>query len=91
MHGDAAAQLFDLDVDPSERHDLAADPAHAALRNELTDRVLAGWNPQAVAAQIRERRRDKDVLDAWARTVRPNDAFRWDLLPEQNRLEAVED
>jgi hypothetical protein len=61
------------------------------LRHELTDRVLAGWNPQAVAAQIRERRRDKDVLDAWARTVRPNDAFRWDLLPEQNRLEAVED
>ena len=90
VHGDAAAQLFDLDADPSERHDLAADPAYAALRYELTSRVLDGWNPQAVAVRIRERRRDKDVLDAWARSVRPNDAFRWELLPEQNRLEAVE-
>jgi choline-sulfatase len=90
VHGDDAAQLFDLDADPSERHDLAADPGHAALRTELTGRVLDGWNPQAVAARIRERRLDKDVLDAWARSVRPNDAFRWELLPEQNRLEAVD-
>jgi choline-sulfatase len=90
VHGDAAAQLFDLDADPSERHDLAADPAYAALRYELTSRVLDGWNPPAVAVRIRERRRDKDVLDAWARSVRPNDAFRWELLPGQNRLEAVE-
>lgn len=83
------AQLFDLANDPHERHDLAGDPQHATLRARLLARVLDGWNPEHVAARIAARRREKDVLDAWARNVRPDDEFRWQLLPEQNRLDAV--
>jgi len=82
-------QLFDLANDPHERRDLASSPEHAAIRETLEARVLDGWNPEAVAARIRERRRDKDILDAWARNVRPSDEFRWTLLPEHNRLDAV--
>lgn len=85
-HGHAP-QLFDLANDPHERVDLAADPRHAALRDQLLERVLAGWDPAAIARRIAERRRDKDVLDAWARQVKPPDEFRWELLPEHNRLE----
>jgi choline-sulfatase len=59
------------------------------VRERLTARVLDGWNPERVAQRIRERRRDKDVLDAWARSVRPGDDYRWQLLPEHNRLDAV--
>ena len=82
-----APQLFDLDTDPHERHDLAADPRHAAIREALTARVLDGWDPATVARRIAERRRDKHVLDAWARHVKPADEFRWQLLAEHNRLD----
>ena len=82
-------QLFDLDSDPHECHDRAADPRCAPLRERLTARVLDGWDPARVAERIRERRREKEILDAWARHVRPPDVFRWTLLPEHNRLDAV--
>jgi choline-sulfatase len=84
-----APQLFDLAQDPHERHDVAGDPRHAARRDALLARVLDGWDPVHVAARIAERRREKDVLDAWARNVHPRDDFRWQLLPEHNRLEPV--
>jgi len=87
-HGDAP-QLFDLAVDAHERRDLASDPAHAATRERLVARVLEGWDPDAVAARIRARRQDKDIIDGWARHVRPPDEFRWTLLPEHNRLDSV--
>ena len=86
-HGEAP-QLFDVARDPHERHDLAADPSHAQTRDRLLARVLDGWNPDAVANRIAARRRDKEIIAAWARNVRPDDAFRWNLLPEHNRLES---
>jgi choline-sulfatase len=84
-----APQLFDLAHDPDERHDLASEPRHAATRDALLERVLEGWDPARIATRIAERRREKNILDAWARSVRPNDDFRWQLLPEHNRLEPV--
>jgi choline-sulfatase len=84
-----APQLFDLASDPFERRDLASDPRHAALRAQLTARVLDGWDPERVRARISERRLDKDVIGAWARSVGPPDEFRWTLLPEHNRLDPV--
>ena len=83
------AQLFDLEADPHERNDLGSDPGHAPLRERLVAQVLDGWDPEAIAARIRERRADKDILDAWARHVGPRDEFRWTLLPEHNRLDPV--
>lgn len=85
-HGDPP-QLFDLVSDPDERRDLWGAAAHASIAERLLARVLDGWDPEHVATRIRERRRDKDVIDAWARNVRPRDAFRWNLLPEHNRLD----
>lgn len=85
-HGDAP-MLFDLDRDPAERHDLASDPAHGGTRERLLAKVLDGWDPERIAATIAARRREKKVIDAWARHVRPEDSFRWSLTPELNRLE----
>ena len=85
-HGDPP-QLFDLANDPHERDDLADDPLHASIRDRLVARVLDGWDPEQVAARIRERRLDKEILGAWARHVRPPDEYRWNLKPEHNRLE----
>ncbi len=53
-------QLFDLTHDPRERHDLAADPQHAAIRDRLQERVLEDWDPHRVAARIAARRREKN-------------------------------
>jgi choline-sulfatase len=86
-HGHAP-QLFDLEADPHERCDLANDVRHASTRERLVARVRDGWDPEAIGARIRARREEKDVIDRWARNVRPRDEFRWTLLPEHNRLEA---
>lgn len=79
-------QLFDLEQDPREAHDLAEDPAYRPIREGLVARVLAGWNPEAIARRVLQRRRDKEVLAAWCRTVRPPDTFRWKLRAEDNWL-----
>ena len=60
-----------------------------AVRERLLARVLEGWDPEHVRTRIAERRRDKELIDAWARSVDPPDAFRWKLLPEHNRLDKV--
>jgi len=88
---DYAPQLFDLARDPHERVDLANDPQHADRKARLLARVLDGWDPDRIATRIRERRRDKEILEEWARNVRPADEFRWQLLPEHNRLEPVQE
>jgi choline-sulfatase len=80
-------QLFDLERDPREMHDLAEDPAYRSVREALVARVLAGWDPHAIARRVLQRRRDKEILAAWCRTVRPPDTYRWPLKAEDNWLE----
>jgi choline-sulfatase len=80
-------QLFDLEADPAERDDLGTSRAHATIRQGMLQRVLADWDPEAVRQRMRARRRDKDLLGAWARHVRPESQHVWTLRPEQNRLD----
>jgi choline-sulfatase len=79
-------QLFDLATDPHELRDLAEAPGHAGIRDALTERLLAAWDPEWVRRRMRERRRDKDVLGAWARQMRPPSEYLWEVKPEENRL-----
>ena len=80
-------QLFDLASDPHELRDLAEVPAHRAVRERLEQKLLADWDPAAIAARMRTRRRDKDVIAGWARGTQPHDQHRWKLTPEQNWIE----
>lgn len=80
-------QLFDLAADPDEIHDLAGRPEFAAIRERLTARLLAEWDPERIRARMAARRRDKDLLAAWAQEVKPESQFLWPLEPAQNRLE----
>jgi choline-sulfatase len=80
-------QLFNLADDPRELDDLAENPAHRPTRERLERRLRADWDADAIAAQMRARRRVKDVIGAWARATRPPDQHRWTLTPEQNRLD----
>jgi choline-sulfatase len=85
-HGDRP-QLYDMREDPRETTDLAEDPRHAGIRDALVRRVLADWDPDRVARRMAARRRDKALLGAWARAVRPPDAYRWQLRMEDNWLD----
>ena len=62
--GQAPDLLFDLEADPEECINLAADPAHtsalAALR-QLADRT---WDPEALEAEVRASQRERRLVQA---------------------------
>lgn len=45
LYLDGATELYDLDADPGERTNLAADPAHESLCKDLRTRVENFWAP----------------------------------------------
>ena len=49
----AGCELFDLDKDPGEMHNLADDPGYAEARQRLMKLVLHGWDPEALDAAVR--------------------------------------
>jgi choline-sulfatase len=80
-------QLFNLEDDPDELHDLADDARYAGTRKELTARVLEGWDPDEIAQKAALKREQAQVLRAWARATRPVDSYRFNLTPEMNHLD----
>lgn len=79
--------LFDLELDPEERRDLAADPAHAATRDRLLALLHDGWDPDAIRDTMAIRRVRKDILGQWAAKTRPESTHIWPLTAEMNRLD----
>ncbi len=55
-------QLFDLEQDPEETTDLAADPAHAKVLEQCRTKLYAICDPQEV--DRRARRRQAEILAA---------------------------
>lgn len=84
-HG-ARPQLFDLEADPDEMHDLAEDPRYTGVCDTLSAKLLAGWDPDRIAATMARRRADKTVMQDWARAVQPGESFRWQVKVEDNWL-----
>ena len=80
-------QLFDLEEDPGELDNRAADPACREVRAELTERVLAGWDPHDIGRRMEALRIEARLLADWARNVRPADQYRWNLRPEMDYLD----
>ncbi|MBC8230894.1 sulfatase-like hydrolase/transferase [bacterium] len=80
-------QLFILKEDPNELHDRAQDAACQEIREKLTQKVLAGWNPDVIVEKMKAKRADLRILSAWARHTQPEDKFRWNLLPEMDYLD----
>lgn len=79
-------QLFNLRDDPGELTDLARDPAYAEIRRSLLERVLDGWDAEAIQERMAEKRADNEVLSAWARETRPGNRYFWRVRPEMNYL-----
>ncbi|WP_323765704.1 sulfatase-like hydrolase/transferase [Marinovum sp.] len=79
--------LFDLATDPDELVNRAEDPACAAIRSELEAALTADWSVEAVAARMRARRAEKDLLASWSAQVQPGSSHIWNFTPGINRLE----
>lgn len=80
-------QLFNLQDDPRECQDLAADPAHQETLAALKAEVLDGWDPDWIAARMAALRTDRSILAAWGRTIQPLDQCRWKLDPAMDYLD----
>ena len=80
-------QLFNLKEDPYELNDRANDPSCKEVVEGLTQRVLDGWDPAAVAEKMAALRKDQTILTPWARNTKPEDRFRWDLRPGMSYLD----
>ena len=80
-------QLFNLQDDPRECCDLAADPAHQETLTALKAEVLDGWDPEWIATRMAALRADQSILSAWGRTIQPPDQCRWKLDPAMDYLD----
>ena len=80
-------QLFNLAEDPGEMRDLAQDPEHQQIRQQLTEQVLDGWDPEVIASKMSDTRRNQAVLQAWANKLDPPELMRWDMPTETNYLD----
>ena len=91
IHDSAPPLLFDLDADPQECVNRAEDPACAGVLADLMARLTEGWDPEGIAARMRQRRIEKDILANWARQVQPDSTHIWRFATGINRLDAPED
>jgi choline-sulfatase len=57
-------ELYDLHDDPDELHNLAADPAHRDLIEDLQSHLIARWDPLDVEQRVRQSQRDRLLIRA---------------------------
>jgi choline-sulfatase len=71
--------LFNLDEDPREFVDRAADPDCRTIRDYLHDRVRQGWDPHRALKRLERHQRDIGLIHRWrgAWTDAPEDPNFW--------------
>lgn len=84
----AQPQLFNLERDPAEQHDLGADPHHADIRAELSRRLHERWNPARAKEAALNALADAVVVERWDRIAGHEDRGDfWCCPPEANRAD----
>ena len=79
-----APLLFDLEADPGERVNLAADPACAGLAAEFARSVAGFWDMGAFDAEVRQSQARRRVV---YEALRNGSYFPWDYQPLQRASE----
>lgn len=63
--------LFDVVIDPAERHNLSGRPELAAVEKRLHAALLEGWDPDAMHARILESQAARQLI--WSATANDQD------------------
>jgi choline-sulfatase len=71
-------QLFDVVTDPGERRDLVDDPGYRPVRDRLRGRILATFDPDAIAAAAADSLRRRTVIVP----AMQRNSTSWDAVPE---------
>jgi choline-sulfatase len=77
-------QLYDLDADPKELRNLAADPAYADVVADFRARVAARWDMDAFDKEVRESQARRWVV---YEALRNGAYYPWDHQPLQKASE----
>jgi choline-sulfatase len=77
VHGEDT-QLFDLENDPEEWHNLSGDPAYRAVEEELKARILEQFDPDEIEQDIREGLLKRRLIK---KAMKINDTH-WDYFPK---------
>lgn len=78
MHaGYDAPQLFDLEADPDEYHDLGSDPAHRPVALRLAAHLAPFWDPKEALAELAREKKHYDLVRRWAKIVKPPPVEEW--------------
>ena len=83
-HGFDRPQLFNLEEDPDEFHDRAADPSCAEVRNQLQELLLNGWDGDEIEAVLQRRSETRPLLRQWASAVPHDLSDFWRAPPDCN-------
>ena len=62
-HGYDRPQLFNLEEDSREWHDLGGDSAYSEIRHELLAEVLKGWSGEGVFRRAETAAHDRQILE----------------------------
>jgi choline-sulfatase len=75
-------QLYDLETDPNEMHNLAGRPEHGELQRTFRDEVMARWDPQAIRQEVlASQRRRQFVASSLIAAGQP---VSWDFQPHRD-------
>lgn len=77
-------QLFDLDNDPHEQNNLAADPEHSEALTRLKTMAAERWDLERYDAEVRESQARRWVI---YEALREGGYFPWDYQPLQKASE----
>jgi choline-sulfatase len=71
-------QLFDLENDPHEMHNLIGEPQVAAIEQDLKNRILETFDPQRIEEDVRATIRKRRLFKQWGEVT----GVKWDCHPD---------
>lgn len=74
-------QLFDLEADPAEKHDLASRSEYGQIRDELERELLQYWEPEQAYQELQRALAHFDLIKQWGHltNVPPLEEWRGDV------------